>query len=193
MVLALPAPLTRPKRVTHPEDRLRTAAEFRFPSDWKRTENKPGRQGSRRASGFLEDTAASPAEAAAPSKPRRDSHFFCLGYAKNGAALRVGWGPGDSGRRGRRRSEGPSGARRRPVTQQYVRARDPGRLALASSAHALARGRVTHRGGEMLLRGAGRVEEQHTAGKGAAVVRRLASRDTHANRKSGPRELGGNR
>lgn len=43
------------------------------------------------------------------------------------------------------------------------------------------------------MRGAGRVEEQHTAGKGAAVVRRISGSDTHANRKSGPRELGGSR
>lgn len=53
---------------------------------WKRTENKPGRQGSPRASGFLEDTAASLTNAAAPGTPRRDSHFSCLGGAGAGAA-----------------------------------------------------------------------------------------------------------
>lgn len=111
------APLTRPKRVTHPEDRLRRAAAFRFPSVWKRTENKPGRQGSRRASGFLEDTAASPAKVATPGIPRRDSHFFSLGCAKTGAALLVGWCPGGSGKRCQ------AAAGRRPVTQQRARAR----------------------------------------------------------------------
>lgn len=125
MVLAPPAPLARLKRVTHPEDRLRRAApraaEFRFPSVWKRTENKPGRQGSPRASGFLEDTAASPEKAAASGTPRRNSHFFSLGCAASGAARPVGWGSGSSGRRDKPKQERPSRCRRRPVTQQHTR------------------------------------------------------------------------
>lgn len=125
MVLAPPAPLARLKRVTHPEDRLRRAApraaEFRFPSVWKRTENKPGRQRSPRASGFLEDTAASPEKAAAPGTPRRNSHFFSVCCAASGAARPVDWSSGGCGGRDKPKQDKPSGCRRRPVTQQHAR------------------------------------------------------------------------
>lgn len=92
MVPSLPVPQAQPKPVTHREAGLLgaalRAAELRFPSVWKWIENKPGRQGSPRASGFLEDTAASPAKAAAPGMPQKDSHFSCLSSANAGPAGR---------------------------------------------------------------------------------------------------------
>lgn len=190
MTRTLPAPLARSNRVTHPEDRLRRAApraaEFRFPSVWKRTENKPGRQRSPRASGFLEDTAASPEKAAAAGTPRKDSHFFSLGCPAVGAARPVGWGPGGSGRRANARHKSPSRPGRRPVTQQHAREtrarRHPPRQRPPTDS------RLAFRAGEALYRGGWK---QRTAGSRAPAVLKLDARAARANRKSGRRELTG--
>lgn len=104
------------ERSTHPEPWLRRAAPkatgFRFPSVWKPTENKPGRQGSPRASGFLEDTAAPLVKVAAAGVPR-ESHVFGRGSRRP-----VVGGPWRS------RASGAGAARgrpSRPVTQQHAR------------------------------------------------------------------------
>ena len=125
LVLTLPTPLSRLKRVTHPEDQRGRAAEFRFPCVGRPTENKPGRQGSPRASGFLEDTEGSRAEAAAAGTPRRDSHFFGFACTRTVSAPLCCPGPGGSGRRGKPGLEGPSC---RPQQPRYpaTRARHSG-------------------------------------------------------------------
>lgn len=98
---------------THPEPWLRRAVPkatgFRFPSVWKPAENKPGRQGSPRASGFLEDTTASPVKVAVTGAPR-ESHVFRRGSRSQGP-----WRSQMSGAGAAR------GRPNRPVTQQHAR------------------------------------------------------------------------
>lgn len=100
-------------RSTHPEPRLGRAVPkatgFRFSSVWKPAENKPGRQGSPRASGFLEDATASPVKVAVTGAPR-ESHVFRRGSRSQG-----------SRRSQRSRSGAARGRPNRPVTQQHAR------------------------------------------------------------------------
>ncbi|XP_036926644.1 zinc finger CW-type PWWP domain protein 2 [Sturnira hondurensis] len=165
LVLTLPAPLSRLKRVTHPEDKLRRASEFRFPDVPRQTENKPGRQGSPRASGFLEDTVGSPEAAAAPGTPRKDSHFFGFAGTRTVSAPISCPGPGGSGRTGEPRLEDPSC---RPEQSRYpaTRARDSGPPAASAVAPAQAASQVAE--GESCRGGCW--EERHSAGKGTAAV-----------------------
>ncbi|XP_054554994.1 zinc finger CW-type PWWP domain protein 2 [Talpa occidentalis] len=177
-----PARTPRPAQATHPEDGLRRAApqtaEFRFPSVCKRTENKPGRQGSPRASGFLEDAAAAPAPAAAPGTARRDSHFLRLGHAGNGAALPVSGGPESSGRKGER-SPAKAGY---PTT----RARRPGPPARAGLVRSRARRAPRRRGGpEILWRGPGEGRAA-AAGERTSAARELDVRAVRATGSQAP-------
>lgn len=168
---------TRPKRSTHPEPRLCKAApeatEFQFPNVWNPTENKPGRKGSPRASGFLEDAVASPAKVAGPGTPRqRDSH--CGGRGVRGTTLPRGRGPG-----GYRRLQKPkerSRAAARKAFYPTARARDPRPAARAPSQAA----RCAPRRGAESGGGAGRVGKHLTSGK------TLEARAQRGNRKSGP-------
>lgn len=127
---APPGCLHRPgerERSTHPEPWLRRAVPkatgFRFPGVWKPVENKPGRQGSPRASGFLEDAAASPVKVAVTGA-RRESHVFRRGSRSQGP-----W---------RSRTTGAGAAR--PVTQQLARQLRGRRRPLPSSGAARPRG-----------------------------------------------------
>lgn len=76
------------------------------------TENKPGRQGSPRASGFLENTAAPPVKVAAAGAPR-ESHVF--GRDSRGPVVGGPWRSRAS------RAGAARGRPSRPVTQQHAR------------------------------------------------------------------------
>lgn len=124
-------------RSTHPEPWPRRAAPkatgFRFPSVWKPTENKPGRQGSPRASGFLEDTTASPVSVAATGAPR-ESHVFGRGSR--------GPGVGSPGGHSQAEQERPGASRAGPLPSS-TRASTG-----AAGARCPARGGETERVGE---------------------------------------------
>lgn len=132
---------------------------FASPVVWKPAENKPGRQGSPRASGFLEDAAASPVKVAVIGT-RRESHVFRRGSRSQGP-----WRSPMSG----------AGAARYPT----ARAPNSG----AAGGRCPAQGR---RGREL---GSKRVYGRPAAHKGVAAAHRLCASAARRNRKLDLRTL----
>lgn len=166
------------ERSTHPEPwRSRAALEatgFRFPSVWKPTENKPGRQGSPRASGFLEDAAAaSPDKVAATGAPR-ESHVF--GRGSRGRASESGGG-------GAEVTDELGRSRRRPPGQaRYPAARAPAPGPRASAALPERRGRE---GSRRRVRGRG--AGSPPGRRGRTHTGRVPARRDGTNRKRDPK------